>query len=153
MHWLNPPMVKIYEALGSIADGRVVVAGNSAQVYSSSGNKFYTVTFDPVTKAIMMNDNASFYRGYLGYPGIAYLMLIGEIQYEQSVAEMLKGIPWKDINQKFKNNFEDTIEYILKSKIQAERSAIVREVVFIEEQFKAKHYSVLGKKVRPPVGY
>ncbi len=153
MFWLNPPIIKIYQALGAVADGRVVLLGNSAKVYSSSRNKFYTVTYDPETKAIMMNDNASFFRGYLGYPGISFLMLIGEIKYNPVVAEKLKGILWKDINQKFKNNFEDTREFVLSNRTTDERKKIEQEVQSIEGQFKVKHFSVLGKKVKPPEGY
>lgn len=153
MYWLHPPIVKIYEAVGAVADGRVEVLGNSAKVYSSSKNKFYTVTYDPDTQSIMMNDNASFYKDYLGYPAISFLMMIGEIRYTHTVAEMLKGIPWKDINQKFMNNFDETLEYVLQSKSPEERKMIEEEVHRIEEQFRTKHYRLLGEKVRPPEGY
>jgi hypothetical protein len=37
--WKLPPIIKVYEALGCIADGRIHVDGDSAKVYSSSGNK------------------------------------------------------------------------------------------------------------------
>jgi len=47
MKWKHPPIIKIYEALGSVADGRVEVSGNTAKVFSSSGNKFYVVSYDP----------------------------------------------------------------------------------------------------------
>lgn len=48
--WLQPPIIKVYEALGALADDRIKVKGNTAKVYSSSGNKFYTVTYDSKTK-------------------------------------------------------------------------------------------------------
>ncbi len=51
----------------------------------------------------MSNDNGSFYKGYLGYPAIGYLLLIGELDYSPIVAKKLKGLAWKDINQQFKN--------------------------------------------------
>ncbi|MDE1925440.1 MAG: hypothetical protein KGH79_04695 [Patescibacteria group bacterium] len=153
MKWQHPPIIKIYEALGSVADGRLELDGNSAKVYSSSGNKFYTVTFDPNSQSIMVNDNASFYKGYLGYPAIAYLMLIGELTYSPTVAQMLKGIAWKDINQKFKNDFDKTLNYILESKTSEEKIAIEKEVEVIDIQLKAKSYSLLGAKIQPPEGY
>lgn len=153
MQWLHPPITKIYEALGAVADGRVEVSGNSAKVHSSSGNKFYTVNYDPDTQSIMVNDNASYFRGYLGYPAIAFLMVIDVIRYTPAVSQLLNDILWKDLNQKFKNNFEETIEYILEDKTKEEREMIEREVQSIEEQFRAKHYNMLGKKVRPPAGY
>ncbi len=153
MKWQHPPIIKIYEALGALADGRVEVSGNSAKVYSSSGNKFYTITYDPGSSAIMVNDNASFYNGYLGYPAIAYLMLIGEIKYSPIIAEKLKGIAWKDVNQKFKNDFEKTLEYILKEKTPDERTFIAQEVKKIDTQLRMKSYNLLGAKVQPPQGY
>jgi len=36
MKWKHPPIIKIYEALGSVADGRLKLDGNFAKVYSSS---------------------------------------------------------------------------------------------------------------------
>ncbi len=153
MKWKHPPIIKIYEALGSVADGRIEVSGNSVKSYSSSGNKFYTITHDPASNSIMVNDNASFYKGYLGYPAIAYLMLIGELKYSPAVAEKLKGIAWKDINQKFKNDFDKTLEYILAEKSPEDRVEIEDEVKRIDVQLQAKSYSLLGPKVQPPEGY
>ncbi len=153
MQWLHPPTTKIYEALGAVADGRVVVLGNSAKVYSSSRNKFYSVNYDPGTQSIMMNDNASFFQGYLGYPAIAFLMVVGEIEYTPSIAGILKGISWKDLNQKFKNDFAEAVEHVLKNKTLEERKMIELEVQNIEAQLRVKHYNILGKKVKPPVGY
>jgi len=69
-----PPKVKIYEALGAVADGRVVVGNDNGEVSSSSGNKKYVVRWDAKNKAIMTNDNGTYWQGYLGYPAIAYLM-------------------------------------------------------------------------------
>lgn len=153
MKWKHPPIIKIYEALGSIADGRVEVLGSTAKIFSSSGNKFYTVNYDPNAKSIMVNDNGSFYKGYMGYPAIAFLMMIGELKYAPSVAEKLKGIAWKDINTKFENDFEKTLAYIFAGKTSEDRIEIEEEVKKIGEQLKTKSYNLLGKKVRPPEGY
>jgi hypothetical protein len=153
MHWLHPPKEKIYEALGALADGRVEKEGNTARVYSSSRNKLYTVEYDPDTQSIMANDNASFYREYLGYPAIAFLMMIGELLYRPKVAELLKGIPWKDLNEKYKHDFEETVEHVFRERSAEERRMIEGEVRTIEEQLRQKHYSLLGQKVRPPEGY
>jgi hypothetical protein len=71
------------------------------------------VKYDPDKRAIMMNDNGCYRNGYLGYPGIAFLMMKGVILYDPEYAFMLKGIPRKDINQKFNNDFDKAIEYIL----------------------------------------
>jgi hypothetical protein len=102
--WKLPPKIKIYEALGSVADSRLEVMGNSAKVYSSSRGKYYTVTYDAAQQAIMCNDNGSYWQGYLGYPAIAYLLESGVISYDHDLAKLLGDIHWKDINQGFKND-------------------------------------------------
>src|SRR5512140_2716320 len=122
--WKRPPIAKIYEALGAVADGRIEVSGDSAKVFSSSGNKSYIITYDPAAGAIMANDNASFWKGYLGYPAIAYLMKVGAVSFDQKTAESLKSIAWKDINQRFKNDFDKALEYILASKTTEEKEAL-----------------------------
>ncbi len=121
MKWKHPPIIKIYEAIGAVADGRVEVAGNTAKVYSSSGNKYYDVVYAPVEQAIMTDDNGSYWKGYLGYPAIAFLVKIGMLSCDEKVGELLKNIVWEDINQKFKNDFDKTLEYILFSKSEKEK--------------------------------
>ncbi len=54
MKWKHPPIPKIYEALGTVADNRVEVSGGTAKVFSSTGNKFYEVTYDPEKGEIML---------------------------------------------------------------------------------------------------
>lgn len=155
MKWKLPPKIKIYEALGAIADGRLEIEGNEGKAYSSSRGKFYTISYDPEKGAIMVNDNASFYRGYLGYPAIAFLMQKGVIKFNPVYAEALKGIAWKDINTKFKNDFDKTGEYVyglLKEKgISVEE--FLREVENIYGQLEKLNPSLLGPKVKPPEGY
>jgi hypothetical protein len=68
----------------------------------------------------MVNDNGSFYKGYLGYPAIAFLMSIGAIQYPAAIAEEFI-IAWKDINTKFKNDFDKTLAFILAEKSPQKR--------------------------------
>ncbi|MEK7499359.1 MAG: hypothetical protein AAB649_02015 [Patescibacteria group bacterium] len=59
MKWNIPPRIKVYEALGAIADNRIQITGNEAQVVSSSGNKTYEVMYNPQEQAITSNDNGS----------------------------------------------------------------------------------------------
>ncbi len=151
--WKHPPVIKIYEALGSVADDRVKIDGNKAQVGSSSGNKFYTVTYDPETQSIMQNDNGSFWKGYLGYPAIALLMKKGVLPYEEGTANLLQGIKWKDLNQRFKNDFDKTLEFILDSKTEPEKEVLKRIVSQIDAKIKELNLNLLGEKIRPPEGY
>ncbi len=153
MYWTHPPKIKVYEALGSVADGRIKISGNSAEIYSSSGNKFYTVNYDPAAQAIMVNDNGSYYKGYLGYPAIAFLLITGVLMYSPKAAQMLKGVAWKDINVRFKNDFDRTLQFILSKKSQEEVRELEGEVEQIDNQLKELKFKVLGKRVKPPEGY
>ena len=126
MRWKMPPEVKIYEALGAVVDGRVVQRTiNEGKVESSIGNKVYTVKYDG-KKAIMTNDNGSYWQGYLGYPAIAFLMTQGIVGYHQSVAAALKGIEWKLINDQHQNDYNKTKAYALN---WAEAHGVSRELV------------------------
>jgi hypothetical protein len=156
MKWHHPPIIKIYEALGSVADGRVELSGedkNKAKVYSSTGNKYYDIAYDPEKKAIMANDNASYWKGYLGYPSIAYLMKVGVLSYDPEMGKLLEGIAWKDINQKFKNDFDKTLGFILSTKTAEEKNMLGDFVEKVDGEIKALNLGMLGKKMVPPEGY
>ena len=116
--WLMPPRIKILEALGTIADKRIEISGNRAKVTSSLHEKAYAVTFDG-KDSIMCNDNGSYYKGYLGYPSIAFLMLKGILPYDEKIAKALAGIKWKDLNEKFKDYSK--VEQIIKIKVAREK--------------------------------
>jgi hypothetical protein len=153
MHWELTPIVKIYEALGAVVDGRVHVEGNTAKVYSSTGNKYYDVMYDSETHAIMVNDNGSYYKGYLGYPAVAFLMQIGKLPYDRDIAERLKDVAWKDINQQLKNDFDKAIDFILAERFPNDREVIDAEVAAVYVELKKVSFTMLGKKVVPPSGY
>ena len=108
MEWkVSPKRKHVYEALGCIGDKRIGLdLADGAKVYSSSGNKFYTVNYSSKDNSIMCNDNTSYWTDTLSYPSIALLMIKGIISHNSVFAEWLKGIKWKDINQKFKNDYQ-----------------------------------------------
>ena len=126
--WLMPPRIKILEALGTIADKRIEVNGNRAKVLT--GEKTYAVTFDG-KDSITCNDNGSFYKGYLGYPSIAFPMLKGILPYDEKLAEALKGIKWKELNEKFKDYSK--VEQIIKIKVAREKIKQNQIDVFISK--------------------
>jgi hypothetical protein len=103
----------------------------------------------------MANDNASYWAGYLGYPAVAFLLMKGVIDYNPKFASALKDIPWKDINQKFRNNHQRTENYV--KEILASRNISVNEleaeVDRIYEQLKQLKLEKLGKRIPPPRGY
>lgn len=154
-YWSLPPIIKVYEALGCIADQRIHVEGNTAKVYSSSGNKFYTVTYDSNTGAIMCNDNGSFWQGYLGYPAIAYLLVKGIIPYSPISAGLLKDIKWKDINTKFKNDWGKTEKYCQDLALNrgGDLPTLLWDIAQIHKHLEVRPLSLLGPKTKPPLGY
>lgn len=154
-HWKFPPIIKVYEALGCIADQRIQIDGNSAKVYSSSGNKFYTVTYDPKKNAIMCDDNGSFWQGYLGYPAIAYLLTKGIIPYFPSSAKLLKNIAWKDLNTEFKNDFIKTEKYCQDLVLNrgGNLPTLLVDITSIHQYLADHPFTLLGKKTKPPSGY
>ncbi len=151
MKWITPPIKQVYEALSCIADERIEIDGNSAKVYSSSKGKFYTVTYDEEKNAIMSNDNTSYWKGYLGYPSIAFLMKRGKLSYEQRYADALKGIPWKDINVQFKNDFDKTDAYT--QEILSKQGLHLKDLQPILSQIRALDLNLLGSRTKPPEGY
>ena len=153
MKWEHPPLIKIYEALGVVADDRIEVVGNTAKVYSSSRNKHYNVSYDSENSAIMANDNGSYWKGHLGYPSIAYLLKIGVLDYQPEMGEMMKDIAWKDINQKHKNDFDKTLAEILGSLTEEQVKKLNKYVQYIDEEIKKLDLCFLGKKTQPPKGY
>lgn len=153
MKWDLPPDIKIYEALGSVVDGRIEILENSAKVYSSSRNKFYDVEYDPESNSIMANDNGSYWKGYLGYPAIAFLMSKNVLSYSVQVGELLKDIAWKDINTKFKNDFDKTLEFILKDLTEESREVLRDYVSRVQKEIQILDLNLLGKKKLPPSGY
>ncbi len=76
--WKIPPLIKAYEALGAIGDGRVRIEDDRrATVTSSDGSKTYEVETSADGREIASNDNASYWQGYVGYPAIAVLIARG----------------------------------------------------------------------------
>ncbi|HLW71995.1 MAG TPA: hypothetical protein VKS22_15385 [Candidatus Binataceae bacterium] len=102
--WKMPPLIKVYEALGAIGDGRVMIVDErEATVASSDGRKHYEVVSEGRT--ISANDNASYWQGYLGYPAIAVLLARGVLTCNHETTMALRGIPWKELNRRSHNDY------------------------------------------------
>ncbi|HEY4505303.1 MAG TPA: hypothetical protein VJG67_01290 [Candidatus Paceibacterota bacterium] len=151
MKWKLPKTIKVYEALGALADGRVEATGDTGKVYSSSRKKFYDVSYDPINQAIMSNDNASYWQGYLGYPAIAFLIKIGVVSYDKKIADLLAGIAWKELHQKMKN-FDKEWAFILESKTEAEKKILKDFGEKVMKEIKSLNLSHLGERKLPPTG-
>jgi hypothetical protein len=153
--WKIPPNAKIYEALSAIADGRAKLTGDrKADVVSSSGTKTYVVEWFGDLSGITSNDNASYWQGYMGYPILAALMLLGKLDFRKEVAQLLAGIPWKKINKQFRNDYDKAVEYVLED-LEAkgiQREAILSEVDSIMAQIEKLELEKLPRRKRPPKG-
>ncbi len=164
MFWKIPHKIKIYEALGAIADNRLEISSSGVKLYSSSRNKFYSIVYDSKTNSIMCNDNASYFEETLGYPAIAYLMEVGEIDYNKLYSQALKNIYWKELNSKYdKNkgkgvpnyNFDKVVEeiQILLEKKEINIVGFNDYVEKVMQQIIKKKFKILGDKKHPPSGY
>ncbi len=106
--WKMPPLIKVYEALGAIADRRVRILDETrAEVVSSEGNKTYAVEIND--KDVSANDNASYWQGYLGYPAIAVMIARGLLTADKVPIEALAGIAWKELNRRYHNDYAKTL--------------------------------------------
>ncbi len=154
MKWKLPPAIKVYEALGTIADKRIKVKGDAAVVTSSSGDKHYEVRYESGTHAITANDNGSYWQGYLGYPSIAFLMKKKIISFDEAIAKSLEKTEWKKINAKFKNNFEKTEAFVLGVAEQRgmPREQITTLVKKIMDEIRELKPEKLGATKKPPRG-
>lgn len=125
----KPPRIKVLEAIGSIGDNRVhVISDDKARIVSSSGEREYLVVLKKITHSIYRvysDDNGTIYRGYIGYPIIAFLMVKGIIPVDKDVMRAMTGIPWKELNEKYKKY--SIVENIVMNR--AERIGVSRNIV------------------------
>ncbi|HIQ10737.1 MAG TPA: hypothetical protein EYH26_02010 [Pyrodictium sp.] len=150
--WLRiPPRIKVLEALSAIADGRVELVSKDkrfAKVRSSMGDKVYTVYVDPVKGEAYSDDNGTRYRSYIGYPIISLLMLQGVLPFDQEIAEALKNVAWKELNEKYKRY--DVVEKIVL--LEAEKRGVKPEKVrkFVDKVYRELKRLRLRKLEKPP---
>lgn len=69
------------------------------------------------------------------------------------MAELLKGIAWKDLNQEFKNDFDKTIAHVKESMNPEDVQELEAYVETIDKKIKELQLNLLGKKQFPPKGY
>ncbi|MCH5214266.1 MAG: hypothetical protein J1E97_03665 [Muribaculaceae bacterium] len=108
------PKEKVYEAWTAIEDNRVSLHADYATVKSSDDSKEYIVRFDGDVYA--SDDNATYWRGYPGYPVVAVLMLQGRLPFDAEVAHLWKDVNWKEINTRFKNRYAEAVAFVAKER-------------------------------------
>lgn len=132
-----PPRIKVLEALGALADGRInILSDRKAIVKSSDGTRSYNVYIDLQNNEVFSDDNGTKFRGYIGYPIIAFLIAKGILPYDEKLAKALSGIPWRELNERYKNYA--VVEEIVKS--------IVRKHG-IEESYVDNYISLVLRKL------
>jgi hypothetical protein len=119
-----PPRIKVLEALGAIADGRIAKVDDHYIVTSSEGDRKYTVKVEG--EKVFSDDNGTKFRNYIGYPIIAVLMLEGKLPFDKRISEALKGIDWKKLNETYKNY--SIVERIIKEKVSKEKGINESEI-------------------------
>jgi hypothetical protein len=151
--WKMPPLIKVYEALGAVADGRVrLLDERRAQVTSSDGSKTYEVEL--VERAITANDNASYWQGYLGYPAIAMMIARGLIGADPSSIAALRGIPWKELNSRFHNDYARTLSEVARRlTARAADPAMIDAACATVLEAVRQYAPRRGARRRPPSGH
>ncbi len=144
--WKLPPKIKVLEALGAIADGRVhMINTRRAKVTSSDKSRVYEVFYRPETKEILSTDNGSLLKGYLGYPAIAFLMLIGELPIDLYLAGKLRNVPWKKLNETFKS-YEKVMRHIMQDWSAKDRKRAFEFIRWVLSMLKEMHLKKLEQK-------
>jgi hypothetical protein len=114
--WVMPPIIKVYEAFGALADGRVHLQDEChATVASSDYEKIYQVENSADCRTISSNDNASYWQGYLGYPAIAVMLKRGLLVAREDAVSALAKIPWKKLNRQFRGDYCRTIRELMRT--------------------------------------
>lgn len=109
-----PPIEKVFEAWTAIADHRIKLGENSAEVSSSDGEKNYAVRFSG--NQYSSDDNATYWQGYAGYPVIATLMLQGRLPLDMQEAQLWNNINWTELNKKYKNKYAEAVESVARQR-------------------------------------
>ena len=99
-----PPKEKILEAYSAIADKRIEMHENSAEVHSSDASKTYLVEWDGDTFA--SSDPATYWQSYPGYPVLAVLLKQGRLPLDEELIQPMAGIPWKKLNDAIQSVME-----------------------------------------------
>lgn len=119
-----PPDIKVLEAAGAIGDGRIELSAEDriarAVVRSSGGERTYRVAVKlpgdrgSSTMYAYSDDNGTRYRGYVGYPIIAVLMLTGHLPRNRRLEAAIAGIKWRELNERYRK-YSLTKEHVLKA--------------------------------------
>ncbi|MCE4624395.1 MAG: hypothetical protein F7C35_00835 [Desulfurococcales archaeon] len=127
-----PPRIKVLEAAGAIADGRVIIEESNtrirATVVGSDGTRKYRVVVERSGNReirVYSTDNGTRFRGYIGYPIIAVMMVSGLLPRNKKIEEAFKDIEWRRLNETYKK-YATVMEIVLR---RAETRGVTRAEV------------------------
>jgi len=122
MYLRMPPRIKILEAAGAVADGRIMKLDDKTfKVVSSEGDRTYTVYVNMEKGEACSTDNGTTYRNYIGYPIISSLFVLGKLPYNTEIGKSLAKIDWRYLNETLKNYalVEERVKEIAKGRRMA----------------------------------
>ena len=144
-----PRGLVVVGVVAALSVGMAAFAGAASADYGPGAT--YQVEISRDGREISSNDNASYWQGYLGYPGIAVMLARGFYDPSENSVKAPAGIPWKEINRRFKNDYGKTIAEVMRrlkesghdtDAVRAETEAILQAL----RQLKP----LRGKRQRPP---
>lgn len=146
-----PPIEKIHEAYGAIADDRITLRENEADIVSSDLSKTYLVTWNE-KNVYTSNDNASYWQGYAGYPILAVLMLQNKLSLNREIAGHFKGIDWKKRNTAHKNKYAEVVKEIMDelNTLGVDTEKINQEIQKVYKEIETLEISTKRSALRPP---
>ena len=155
-----PPRVKVLEAAGAIADGRVRVVRRRngltvARVSSSLGDREYTVVVKRANGRVFRvysDDNGTRFRNYAGYPIVAVLMLEGVLPRSRRVEQAVKGTTWRVLNEQHKNyrKVEEVVAASAESRgfTREELDSYIKEVLSMLSEIRLIYDPLLAMEAR-----
>ena len=105
MGWKLPPELKVMEALSAVADNRVhVVSSEKAEITDNTKTKKFSVVWKSEDNTIDSDDSGSAYGGYISWPPLAFLMVLGVLPYDMYLGRKLASVPWSRLKDKYKDH-------------------------------------------------
>lgn len=103
-----PPIEKIPEAFSVLADQRITMYDDHADIVSSNQEKQYTVLFHE--NLYQSNDAATYWQGYPGYPIIAVWLIQKRLCVDETILPYFKAIPWHQLNEQYHRKYDQVLE-------------------------------------------
>lgn len=139
-----PPAAKFYEALSAVADQRIKMHEDHAEVMSSDGAKCYTVQF--LKEGYTCNDNATLWQHYPGYPILAVMILQGKLKITAALLPEFQNVNWKQLNTRYKNNYDQAIEEFLRPFTPELCAEIEQEICSLTRQLEGMALTIKGNR-------